>query len=83
VYVKRHKDKRLKFTSLLHHITEEPLRASFFELKKQATPGIDGETWRDYAIEFERRISDLHGQIRTDLCGGGRSAMTVPTAIEA
>ena len=82
MYVKRHKDKRLKFTSLLHHITEEPLRASFFELKKQVAPGIDGETWRDYAIEFERRISDLHGRIRRDLCGG-RSAMTVPTAIEA
>ncbi len=30
------KDRRLKFTSLLHHITEELLCASFFELKKQA-----------------------------------------------
>src|SRR5690349_11545657 len=30
------REKRLKFTSLLHHITPEFLRASFFELKKQA-----------------------------------------------
>jgi RNA-directed DNA polymerase len=57
------KDRRLKFTSLMHHITEELLRASFFELKKQAAPGIDGERWRDYAKEFERRIEDLHGRI--------------------
>ena len=54
---------RLRFTSLLHHITEELLRDSFFELKKQATPGIDGETWRDYAMGFERRIEDLHRRI--------------------
>ena len=57
------KDKKQKFTSLLHHITPELLRASFLELKKQAAPGIDGETWRDYAVEIERRIDDLHGRI--------------------
>jgi len=56
-------DRRLKFTTLLHHITEELLRSSFFELKKQAAPGIDGERWREYAIDFERRIRDLHGRI--------------------
>jgi group II intron reverse transcriptase/maturase len=57
------KDKKLRFTSLLHHITPELLRASFFELKKRAAPGVDGETWRDYAIDLERRIDDLHGRI--------------------
>ncbi|MDP4000597.1 MAG: group II intron reverse transcriptase/maturase [bacterium] len=57
------KDKKLRFTSLLHHITPELLRASFFGLKKQAAPGIDGETWRDYAKDFERRIDDLDGRI--------------------
>jgi group II intron reverse transcriptase/maturase len=56
-------ERRLKFTSLLHHITEELLRASFFELNKQAASGIDGERWQEYATEFERRISDLHGRI--------------------
>lgn len=48
---------------MMHHITPELLRASFFELKKQAAPGVDGETWRDYAMDFERRIDDLHGRI--------------------
>jgi RNA-directed DNA polymerase len=57
------KDKKLKFTSLLHHITPELLRASFFALKKHAAPGVDGETWRDYAVELEQRIDDLHGRI--------------------
>lgn len=57
------KDRRLRFTNLLHHITEELLRDSFFELKKQAAPGIDGERWQEYAKDLERRIRDLHGRI--------------------
>jgi RNA-directed DNA polymerase len=57
------RERKQKFTSLLHHLTADLLRASFFELKKQAAPGIDGERWRDYAKEFERRIEDLHGRI--------------------
>ena len=57
------RDRRQKFTNLLYHLTAELLRASFFELKKQAVPGIDGETWHDYAVDFERRIEDLHGRI--------------------
>jgi hypothetical protein len=56
-------DRRLRFTSLLHHLTPELLRASFFDLKKQAAPGVDEETWRDYAADFEQRIEDLHGRI--------------------
>jgi len=57
------KDRKLKFTNLLHHLTPELLRASFFDLKKQAAPGIDGETWRDYEMVLERRIDDLHERI--------------------
>jgi len=46
------KDKKLKFTSLFHHITPELLRSSFFDLN-----------WSDYAEDFEQRINDLHGRI--------------------
>jgi RNA-directed DNA polymerase len=72
------KDRRMKFTSLMHHITEELLRASFFELKKQAAPGVDGERWRDYAKEFERRVEDLHGRIHR---GGYRAKPSKRTYI--
>jgi hypothetical protein len=57
------KDKKLKFTSLLHHLTPELLRASFLALKKHAAPGGDEETWHDYAKDLECRIDDLHGRI--------------------
>ena len=58
-----HRDKKCKFNNLLHHITPELLRASFFHLKKNAAPGVDGQTWREYAKDFERRIDDLHARI--------------------
>ncbi len=64
------RDRRLKFTNLQHHLTEELLGASFFELKKQAAPGIDGERWQDYAVDYERRIKDLHERIH---CGRYRA----------
>jgi RNA-directed DNA polymerase len=57
------KERRQKFTSLLHHITPELLRASFLALKKSAAPGLDGETWRDYAKDGDARIVDLHGRL--------------------
>src|SRR5439155_1209476 len=40
------RDRRRRFTALLHHVTPELLRASYWELNHKAVPGIDGETWR-------------------------------------
>jgi group II intron reverse transcriptase/maturase len=57
------KDGKQKFTNLLHHLTPELVRASFFDLKKHAAPGVDEQTWSDYAEDFERRIDDLHDRI--------------------
>ncbi len=57
------KDRKMRFTNLLHHLTPEMLEASFFELKKNAAPGIDGVTWSDYEMDLERRIADLHERI--------------------
>jgi RNA-directed DNA polymerase len=56
-------DKKVRFNNLLNHITPELLKASFFDLKKNAAPGIDGETWSEYAEDFETRIVDLHNRI--------------------
>lgn len=56
-------DQTQKFTNLLHHLTPDLLRASFFSLKKHAAPGVDEKTWSEYAEGFERRIEDLHGRI--------------------
>lgn len=57
------KDKRQKFTALLHHVSIDLLRESYYSLKKKAAPGVDGMTWQEYGEDLEARLSDLHGRI--------------------
>lgn len=57
------KDQELRFTALLHHVTEALLRDSFYSLKRQAAPGVDEVTWQQYEQGLEGRIKDLHGRI--------------------
>ena len=39
------KDSQLKFTALLHHVSEESLFESFYALKKNVAVGVDNVTW--------------------------------------
>ncbi len=55
--------KQEQFTALLHHVTVNLLRESFDALKKNAAPGVDGVTWRDYETGLEDRINDLHSRV--------------------
>src|ERR1051325_8050173 len=52
-----------RFTALLHHVTVGLLRDSFYALKRQAAPGVDGVTWQEYEAGLEDRIVDLHSRI--------------------
>src|SRR4029077_3251724 len=53
------KDKKLRFTALLHHIYNlDTLRMAYLRLKKEAAPGVDGETWRHYGEELENNLQD-------------------------
>src|SRR6266705_5153050 len=56
-------NKEMKFTALLHHLTVELLRESFYSLKRKAAPGEDGVTWQEYEIGVEDRLIDLHGRV--------------------
>jgi len=53
----------MKFTALLHHLTVDLLRESFYALKRKAAPGIDGVTWQEYQTGLEGRLIDLHGRV--------------------
>src|SRR5499427_8700491 len=55
--------KEMKFTALLHHLTIDLLRESFYSLKKKAAPGVDGVTWQEYETGLEDRLVDLHGRV--------------------
>src|SRR6476646_804804 len=55
--------KKERFTSLLHHVRVDLLRLSFFALKKDAAPGVDGLAWRDY------ETNNLEATLRTCTTG--------------
>lgn len=55
--------KKEVFTSLLHHISIDLLRLSFFAIKKDAASGVDGLTWQDYGADLERKLADLHDRV--------------------
>jgi RNA-directed DNA polymerase len=55
--------KKEKFTTLLHHLTEALLGASFYGLKREAATGVDGVTWKEYATGLAERLRDLHGRV--------------------
>jgi RNA-directed DNA polymerase len=59
------KNKDVKFTALLHHIYRiDTLRFAFFQLKRQAAPGVDGETWRHYGEALEENLQTLSHRLK-------------------
>jgi RNA-directed DNA polymerase len=57
------KDKRLRFTALLHHVTVPLLLDGFYALKREAAPGVDGMTWKEYETDLDKRLEDLHSRV--------------------
>lgn len=57
------KDRTAQFTALLHHVSVDQLRNSFFALKRRAAPGVDGVTWGTYEKDLEAHVRALHERI--------------------
>jgi group II intron reverse transcriptase/maturase len=55
--------KGVRFTALLHHITIELLEQSYFALKRNAAPGIDGVRWQAYGENLTEKLTELHVRI--------------------
>lgn len=60
---KARRNKPERFTALLHHVSVNLLRESYYGLKRKAAPGVDGVTWQEYETGLEDRLTDLHGRI--------------------
>jgi group II intron reverse transcriptase/maturase len=59
-------DKELRFTNLWHHVYDlDRLRQAFSELKRQAAPGVDGQTWSQYEQDLEANLRDLRDRLAT------------------
>ena len=70
VRIAAQRDKKLRFTALLHHITPMLLIESFYALKHDAAAGVDGVTWQEYEEGLHERVQTLHRQIHV---GGYRA----------
>src|SRR5438445_5314009 len=53
------KDKRTRFTALLHHVTVALLRDGFYALKREAAAGVDGVSWKEYETGLDENLADL------------------------
>ncbi len=59
------KERQQRFTALLHHgYNIERLRACYRQLKRDAAPGVDGETWRHYGERLEENLRDLSERLK-------------------
>jgi RNA-directed DNA polymerase len=59
------RDRKMRFTALLHHIYDlDMLRAAYLGLKREAAPGVDGETWRHYGEALEENLQDLAARLK-------------------
>ena len=53
-----------KFTGLLHHIyAVQRLEAAYFALKRDAAPGVDGQTWQSYGQNLQANLLDLSDRL--------------------
>jgi hypothetical protein len=59
------RDKKIRFTTLMHHVYNlDRLREAYFGLKRDAAPGVDGETWREYGEQLEKNLEDLSERLK-------------------
>src|SRR6266851_4536371 len=59
------RDKKVRFTALLHHVYRpETLRTAYEALKPGAAPGVDGVTWRHYGEALEENLQDLSERLK-------------------
>jgi len=59
------RDKNLRFTNLMHHITVELLQDGYYALKRNAATGVDDMTWHEYGERLESRLTELDDRVQS------------------
>ena len=57
------RDSRIRFTSLLHHITVDLLKGAYYKLNPKAALGVDKVTWSEYGQGLDERLANLHDRV--------------------
>ena len=51
--------KEARLTNVVQYVDEELLRLAFRSLRKQAAPGVDGQSYEDYAANLDQKLRDV------------------------
>jgi retron-type reverse transcriptase len=57
--------KEARLTNVVQYVDEELLRLAFRSLRKQAAPGIDGQSYDEYAAGLDENLWDLHKRLKS------------------
>lgn len=59
------RDKGMRFTALLHRVYDvQALKEAYFGLQRDAAPGVDGQTWRQYGENLEGNLQELSERLK-------------------
>ena len=59
------RDRKLRFTTLWHHVYNiDHLRQAYLSLKRDASPGVDGETWKHYGEKLAENLEELSARLK-------------------
>ncbi len=57
--------KEARLTNVVQYVDEELLHLAFRSLRKQAAPGIDGQSYDEYAAGLDENLWDLHKRLKS------------------
>src|SRR6266700_1106572 len=57
--------KEARLTNVVQYVDEELLRLAFQSLRKQAAPGVDGQSYEDYAAGLDENLWDLYRRLKS------------------
>jgi RNA-directed DNA polymerase len=56
--------KEARLTNVVQFVDEELLRLAFRSLRKQAAPGVDGQSYEDYAANLDQNLRDVYARLK-------------------
>jgi RNA-directed DNA polymerase len=60
----RRAQNRASVSQALDRVRQAARLRAFYALQRDAAPGVDGLTWRDYEADLEPRLGDLHARVQ-------------------
>src|SRR6266498_2818525 len=57
--------KEARLTNVVQYVDEELLRLAFRSLRRKAAPGVDGQSYEDYAANLDQNLKDLYARLKS------------------